>query len=48
MDPTNAQFYVNRYLMRSHAGMLVEARDDLKQACKLGKSEACKELGKTK
>ncbi len=44
MDPQNGQFYINRYIVRSHAGMLAEAKADLQQACKLGKSEACNKL----
>ena len=46
MLPDNAQFYINRYILRSHAGMLAEAKTDLTKACKLGKSEACTQLGK--
>ncbi|MEO7096013.1 MAG: tetratricopeptide repeat protein, partial [Polyangiales bacterium] len=46
MLPDNAQFYINRYILRSHAGMLAEAKTDLRKACKLGKSEACTQLEK--
>ena len=48
MLPANAQFYINRYILRSHAGMLPEAKTDLEKACKLGKSEACTQLAKLK
>ena len=48
MLPDNAQFYINRYILRSHAGMLAEAKTDLLKACKLGKSEACTQLEKLK
>ena len=48
MLPDNAQFYINRYILRSHAGMLTEAKTDLLKACKLGKSEACTQLEKPK
>jgi tetratricopeptide (TPR) repeat protein len=48
MLPDNAQFYINRYILRSHAGMLAEAKSDLVKACKLGKSEACTQLEKLK
>ena len=46
MLPDNAQFYINRYILRSHAGMQAEAKSDLARACKLGKSEACTQLEK--
>lgn len=46
MEPTNAQYLINRYIMRRHAGMLAEAKADLEKACKLGSSEACSELKK--
>ncbi|HEU0030792.1 MAG TPA: protein kinase [Kofleriaceae bacterium] len=46
MAPKNAQFYINRYIMRSHAGMQQEAVADLKQACTLGKKEACDKAAK--
>ena len=46
MLPDNAQFYINRFILRSHAGMLAEAKTDLRKACKLGKSEACTQLEK--
>ena len=48
MKPDHAQFYVNRYILRTHAGMLREAKSDLQAACKLGSSEACTQLGKQK
>jgi Flp pilus assembly protein TadD len=44
MNPKSAQFYINRHILRSHAGMLKEATADLKQACTLGKREACDKL----
>ena len=44
MKPDDASFYVNRYILRTHAGMLDEAKDDLRKACKLGKQEACAKL----
>ncbi|HUI48072.1 MAG TPA: tetratricopeptide repeat protein, partial [Acidimicrobiia bacterium] len=44
MSPNDAQFYVNRYIVRSHAGMLADARKDLEKACQLGKHEACDKL----
>ncbi|HEY4238811.1 MAG TPA: protein kinase [Kofleriaceae bacterium] len=46
LEPNSGQFYINRYVLRSHAGMTAEARGDLDKACKLGKSEACTELKK--
>ncbi|MBL9012608.1 MAG: protein kinase [Myxococcales bacterium] len=46
MKPDHAQFHVNRYILRSHAGMLPEAKADLTTACKLGASEACTQLKK--
>lgn len=48
MLPNNGQFYINRYILRTHAGMLAEAKTDLLKACKLGKSEACTQLEKLK
>lgn len=46
MKPDHVQFYVNRYILRSHAGMLPEAKADLTTACKLGSPEACTQLKK--
>lgn len=46
MLPDTARFYINRYIVRSHAGMPAEAKPDLLKACKLGKSEACTQLEK--
>ncbi len=47
LSPDNAQFYINRYILRSHAGMRAEATADLKKACALGKREACDKLAKS-
>ncbi|NUO53796.1 MAG: protein kinase, partial [Polyangiaceae bacterium] len=38
--------YKNRYIVRSHAGKLAEAKSDLTKACELGEKEACDELAK--
>ena len=46
LAPENAQFYINRYILRSHAGLAAEASADLKKACTLGKREACSKLAK--
>jgi tetratricopeptide (TPR) repeat protein len=46
LAPKNSMYLVNRYIVRSHAGMVGPARADLELACKLGNSEACDELKK--
>jgi eukaryotic-like serine/threonine-protein kinase len=46
MNPGSAQFHINRYILRSHAGMHDAALADLRKACSLGKREACDKLPK--